>query len=263
MTGQDVVEPGVLIIVQNLPVPFDRRVWLECQTLRAAGYRVSVICPKGPGDPAYELYEGIHLYKYAPAPAAEGLRGYAVEFAWSWLRTAALSVRVLRDQGFDVIQACNPPDTYWALALPYKLLRKRFVYDQHDLCPEVYASRFGTAARPGLTRGLRLLERMTYRVADHVISTNGSYKSIAMSRGGRSEPDVTIVRSGPDTSRMKPSAPSPELANGRKHLATYLGVMGPQDGVDGLLRTWTSWSTGSGATTASWHCWASGTASRT
>ena len=224
--------------MQNLPVPFDRRVWLECQTLRAAGYEVSVICPKGPGDPDYEQYEGIHLYKYRPAPAAEGILGYGLEFVWCWLLTARLSLTVLRRHGFDVMQACNPPDTYWALALPYKLLGKRFVYDQHDLSPEVYASRFGTRARPSVTRALRALEQATYRVADHVISTNASYKRIAMTRGHRAESTVTIVRSGPDTSRMKPVPPEPALKNGRTHLVCYLGVMGPQDGVDGLIRTW-------------------------
>ena len=231
-------DEGVLIIVQNLPVPFDRRVWLECQTLVAAGYSVSVICPKGPGDPSYEQLEGVHLHKYRPAPQAQGVAGYACEFIWSWLFTAALSVRVLRRHGFGVIQTCNPPDTYWALALPYKLLGKRFVYDQHDLCPEVYASRFGSGASSTLLRGLRWLERATYRTADHIVSTNASYKRIAMSRGGRQDSDITIVRSGPDTSRMRAVPPLPELTNGRKYLACYLGVMGPQDGVDLLIRSW-------------------------
>ena len=228
----------VLIIVQNLPVPFDRRVWLECQTLRAAGYQVSVICPKGPGDPGFETLDGIHLYKYPPAPQAEGVLGYSLEFVWSWLCTAGLSVRVLRRHGFDVIQACNPPDTYWALALPYKLLRRRFVFDQHDLCPEVYVSRFGAGSRPALERLLRWLERATYRVADHVISTNESYKRIAMVRGLRQACDVTVVRSGPDTTRMKREVPEPTLSRGHPFLAVYLGVMGPQDGVDGLVRAW-------------------------
>lgn len=231
--------PGrVLIVVQNLSVPFDRRVWLECQTLVAAGYGVSVICPKGPGDPSYEVLEGVHLHKYRPAPAAGGLGGYALEFVWCWVLTALLSVRVLLHEGFDVLQTCNPPDTYWALALPYKLLGKRFVYDQHDLCPEVYLSRFGASGSSLLLRGLRLLERANYRTADHVISTNGSYREIAMSRGRKAPAAVTVVRSGPDTSRMKPGPRDPALAHGRSYLACYLGVMGPQDGVDVLLRSW-------------------------
>ena len=228
----------VLIVVQNLPVPFDRRVWMECQTLVAAGYGVSVICPKGPGDPRYQLLDGVHLHKYRPAPSASGLFGYALEFVWCWVLTALLSVRVLFREGFDVLQACNPPDTYWLLALPYKLLGKRFVYDQHDLCPEVYSSRFGESASPVLLRGLRLLERATYLTADHVISTNGSYRLMAMTRGGKASGDVTVVRSGPDTTRMRPGPAMPSLAQGRQHLVCYLGVMGPQDGVDVLLRSW-------------------------
>lgn len=106
----------VLIIVQNLPVPLDRRVWLECQALRASDYAVSVICPKGPGDPRYEVLDGVHLYKYQPAPSASGALSYLVEFVYCWLRTAVLSVRINRRQPIAVIQACNPPDTYWALA---------------------------------------------------------------------------------------------------------------------------------------------------
>ena len=117
--------PHVLIIVQNLPVPLDRRVWLECQALTAAGYEVSVICPKGPGDPGYQVLDGVHMYKYAPPPQASGLAGYAVEFGYCWLRTALLSMKVRRRRPFDVLQACNPPDTYWALARLWRLARRQ------------------------------------------------------------------------------------------------------------------------------------------
>src|SRR5687767_10176765 len=134
----------VLIIVQNLPVPFDRRVWLEALALRDAGYGVAVICPKAPGDPAFEEREGIRIRKYAPARAARGLISYVWEFAYCWVRTAALLLREAKSEGFDAVQACNPPDTYWALVAPLKLVGKRFVFDQHDLCPEVYASRFSS-----------------------------------------------------------------------------------------------------------------------
>ncbi|MGB8650518.1 MAG: glycosyltransferase family 4 protein [Mycobacteriales bacterium] len=219
-------------------MPLDRRVWLECQTLVAAGYGVSVICPKGPDEPSYELLDGVHLHKYRPAPALGGVPGYVLEFLWCWVLTALLSVKVLARHGFDVIQTCNPPDTYWALALPYKMFGKRFVYDQHDLCPEVYASRFGDGRSSLLQRCLVLLERATYRTADQVISTNASYRRMAMTRGRKAAEDVTVVRSGPDTSRMKPGKRVPELAKGRPFLACYLGVMGPQDGVDVLLRSW-------------------------
>jgi glycosyltransferase involved in cell wall biosynthesis len=229
----------VLIVVQNLPVPLDRRVWLECQALVEAGYRVSVICPKGPGDPAYAELDGVRLYKYKPAPPAAGLAGYLWEFGYSWLRAAGLAVRAWRRDRFDVLQACNPPDTYWALALLFRPRGVRFVYDQHDLNPEVFRSRFGEPSGAAGTlqyAALRWLERRTYRAAHHVVSTNESYRQVALTRGGRRPEDVTVVRSGPDTSRMRPVRGRPELRGGRRHLAVYLGVMGPQDGVDLVLR---------------------------
>ena len=151
--------PRALILVQNLPVPLDRRVWLESQTLRDAGWEVSVICPKGPGDPVYEQYEGVHLYKYRQAPPASGALGYAFEFVYCWVRTALLAMRVSFTRGVDVVQTCNPPDTFWSIGMVFKLFGKRFVFDHHDLCPEVYQSRFG---RTGglLHRMLLRLERV-------------------------------------------------------------------------------------------------------
>ncbi|MCK9900285.1 glycosyltransferase family 4 protein [Frankia sp. Cpl3] len=224
----------VLIIVQNLPVPLDRRVWLECRALTEAGYQVRVICPKGPGDPDYQLLDGVHIYKYEPVAADSGVVSYLREFFVCWLRTARLARRVYREQGFDIIQACNPPDTYALLALLYRRRGVRFVYDQHDLCPEVYQSRFERPSRI-LLSGLYALEKITYRTAHHVISTNDSYRSIAMRRGGRSLEDTTVVRSGPDTDRMLPGQEYPELRKGRRFLLCYLGVMGPQDGVDNAI----------------------------
>jgi glycosyltransferase involved in cell wall biosynthesis len=228
----------LLIIVQNLPVPLDRRVWLECRALIDAGYEVSVICPQGPGDPAYQLFDGVHLYKYAPPKQAEGALGYLWEFGYCWARTAALSWQVWRRQRFDAIQACNPPDTYWALARLWSSRRVRFVFDHHDLNPEVFRSRFGeptrVAAKAQLA-GLYWLERNTFRAADRVISTNTSYQRIAVERGGVPIERTTVVRSGPDTSVMRPAEPKPELRRGKKHLVVWLGIMGPQDGVDGVL----------------------------
>ncbi len=228
-----------LIVVQNLPVPLDRRVWLECKALRQAGYEVSVICVKGADDSAYEELDGVHIYRYRQPPPTRGALSYLWEFAYCWVRTALLSFRVARRHGFDIFQACNPPDTYWALGAIYKLLGKRFVYDQHDLNPEVFLSRFGVPC--GLVakaqyRSLCWLERMTYRFADEVISPNESYRQVALDRGGRRPDRVTVVRSGPDTSRMRPVLARPELRRGRAHLAVYLGIMGPQDGVDLALR---------------------------
>lgn len=230
--------PRVLIIVQNLPVPLDRRVWLECKALTANGYLVSVICPKGPGDKSREVIDGIAIYKYRPAPNAKGLSGFAFEFVYSWLRTAALSIRVRREHGFDVIQACNPPDTYWLLARLWRMRGVKFIFDQHDLNPELFLSRFGTPNSVGTRfqlRGLRWLERMTYRTADHVISTNESYRQLAITRGGKLEENVTVVRSGPDTRTMRPVYPPPLVRSGAENLLVYLGIMGPQDGVETIL----------------------------
>ena len=232
--------PRILIVVQNLPVPLDRRVWLECQALVAAGYRVSVICPKGPDDRRKERLDGVLIRKYAPPPPAAGAVGYLVEFVYAWVRTALLSVVVASREGFDVLQACNPPDTYWALGRLYQLAGKKFVYDQHDLNPEVFLSRFGQpkgAAARLQYRLLLWLERRTFQTADRVISTNESYRSIAQRRGGVDRARTTVVRSGPDTAQMRPVHGFEELRRGRAHLLVYLGIMGPQDGVDTVLKT--------------------------
>jgi glycosyltransferase involved in cell wall biosynthesis len=233
--GEGVNGKRVLIIVQNLSVPFDRRVWLEACSLRDAGFQVSVVCPMGTGDKSREVLDGILIRRYPPPPDTRGLATYLYEFAYCWLRTAGLVLRAHRAEGFDVIQACNPPDTFWALALPFKLVGKRFVFDQHDLCPEVYESRFPNGSR-ALLHGLRLLERATYAVADHVISTNESYRATAMRRGNVPSEDITVVRTGPDPERLRRAEPNPDWRQGRTYLCAYLGVMGPQDGVDLALR---------------------------
>lgn len=228
--------PLVLIIVQNLPLPGDRRVWLECRTLLGAGYRVAAITPKAPGDPRYAELDGVHLFKYRAAPSAHHIVGFLFEFVYCWLATLALTVRVhVRLGRPDVIQACNPPDTFWALALLFKPLGARFVYDQHDLCPEVYEARF---SRRGLLYwATRVLESATYRTADHVIATNESYKRVAQARGGVRSQQVTVVRTGPDTDTLRPREPRPELRRGHHHLVHFHGVMGPQDSVDIVIRT--------------------------
>jgi glycosyltransferase involved in cell wall biosynthesis len=224
----------VLVIVQNLPVPLDRRVWLECLALRDAGYDVSVICPKGPGDPPFAVLEGIRLHKYRPAPPARTAASFAYEFAYCWLMAAVRTWGIFLRRGLDAVQACNPPDTYWALALTLKPFGVRFVYDQHDLCPEVYRSRFARDTGT-LLRGLYLLERLTYGTADHVIATNESYRAVALRRGGKATDDVTIVRNGPDPERLRPVPADPAVKRGRTYLCCYLGIMGPQDGVDIVL----------------------------
>jgi glycosyltransferase involved in cell wall biosynthesis len=232
------VVPHVLIIVQNLPVPLDRRVWLECQALVTRGYRVSVICPKGPGDPARQHIDGVDIYKYRPAPETTGLLSFAWEFAYSWVRTALLSLQVWGNGRFHVIQACNPPDTYWLLARLWSPFGVRFIFDQHDLNPELFRSRFGepSGGLPAAEyRGLLWLERQTYRAAHRIISTNESYKAIAVERGHRRPEEVTVVRSGPDTQRMRPIYPDHPRPVNEINLV-YLGIMGPQDGVDQAVR---------------------------
>jgi glycosyltransferase involved in cell wall biosynthesis len=226
---------GVLIIVQNLPVPFDRRVWLECQALVADGFTVSVICPKGPDDPKYQEIDGVSIWKfrgYAPGGSAIA---YLLEYVHSFLITAWLTLRVRRHNKFKILQACNPPDIFWPIALFWKLFGgTKFVFDHHDLCPELYQSRFPNSVRAPYW-GLRLLERMTHRCANHVIATNESYRQLAITRSGKQPDEVTVVRSGPDLNKLHRVDPVPALKRGRSHLVAYIGVMGPQDGVDNVV----------------------------
>jgi glycosyltransferase involved in cell wall biosynthesis len=228
--------PRILIIVQNLPVPFDRRVWLECQALTGAGYRVAVVCPKGKGDPAYQVIDGVELYKYRPYAPGGSKVSFIAEYAYSFAATAWATVKARRSGRFAVIQACNPPDVFWPLGLAFRAVEGTgFVFDHHDLCPELFQSRFPTGPKLPY-QGLLALERRTHQAADHVISTNDSYREIAMTRGGKRPEDVTVVRTGPDLRRLRPGEPDPELRRGRRFLVAYIGVMGPQDGVDIVVR---------------------------
>jgi glycosyltransferase involved in cell wall biosynthesis len=232
--------PGkVLHLSENLPLPFDRRVWMELNALRAGGYEVSAICPMGESwNQPREVIDGIHIWRYPPPPPAKGAFSYAYEFLYCWLHTLRLSFVVLMTRGFDIVHAANPPDTFWAIGALYKLFGKRYVFDHHDLCPELYVARFG-ANREGdvLHRLLLLLERAQFRTADLVISTNESYRGVAIARGGVPADHVVVVRSGPSRERFATvRAVDPSLKRGRTYLVAYLGVMAPQDGVDHLLR---------------------------
>jgi glycosyltransferase involved in cell wall biosynthesis len=224
-----------LLIVENLTVPFDRRVWMEAVSLTEAGYQVSIICPTG-GEysRAYEQIEGITIYRYRSPRPTRGHMSYFWEFFYCWAMTAFLSLRVLRREGFDIIHACNPPDTFFLLGMLYKPFGKRFVYDQHDLCPEVYLARF--KRKPNLLyRGLLVLERLTYATADLVLSPNESYREMAIKRGNVPPERVMVVRSAPDPRRFQSVPPDIALKRGRRFLVVYLGVMAPQDGVDLLI----------------------------
>jgi len=229
----------VLHLSENLTLPFDRRVWMELGALRASGLEVSAICPTGETHGApYEVIDGIHIWRYPAPPVARGFLSYVWEFLYCWVQTARLSLVVLARRGFDVIHAANPPDTFWAVALPYRLFGKRYVFDHHDLCPELYVARFGEHRAGNLPhRALGWLEWAQFRTADLVISTNESYRQVALTRGRMPPERVVVVRSGPSRERFATvRAVDPGLKRGRCYLVAYLGVMAPQDGVDHLLR---------------------------
>ncbi|OAI50947.1 glycosyltransferase WbuB [Betaproteobacteria bacterium SCGC AG-212-J23] len=218
----------VLILVENLPSPFDRRVWQEATTLRAAGYGVSIICPTGKGcEKKFESIDGIDIYRYDLPHEAEGALGYLIEYsvALFWSFFYSLKIR------FDVVHACNPPDLFFLIGGFYKLFGKKFLFDHHDANPELYEAKFGR--RGAFYKLLCLFEKLTFRTADVSIATNESYRRIALTRGGMDPDKVFVVRSGPSLERMKivPPAKKP-----RKFLVGYVGVMGKQEGIDLLLQ---------------------------
>jgi len=227
----------VVIIVENLPVPFDRRVWLEALTLRQAGYQVSVICPKMMQyQKGYEELEGIQIYRYKVYEAKSGILSYFLEFGYCWLRTFIKVLRIRFKGPIHIIHACNPPDTFWLIARIFKPLGSRFIFDEHDVCPEVYLSKKQQFSPDKIYRILRWLQGMSYKTAHAVISTNQSYSAIALERSAFPEERVFVVRTGPDLTRLKPTQSDPSLKEGKKYLLCYLGTMGPQDGVDYALR---------------------------
>ncbi|MBB1252162.1 glycosyltransferase family 4 protein [Streptomyces sp. OF3] len=223
-----------LILVENLSVPFDRRVWQECTTLRDAGWEVHVICPRGTrrDTEAETEIDGVRIHRYPLRAATGGPAGYLREYGSALWHTCRLARKV---GPVHVVHACNPPDLLFLPALWLKRRGTRFVFDQHDLVPELYLSRFGRG-RDLLYRAVCALEKLTYRAADVVLATNESYRDVAVRRGGKRPEDVFVVRSAPDVSRFHPVPPEPELKRGKPHLLCYLGVMGPQDGVDYALR---------------------------
>ncbi len=226
----------MLIIVENCPVPRDRRVWKECRALLDAGYEVSVVAPRGPGQPLRQELEGVSLRCYPPAKERAGLIGFVLEFSWAWLCTTALIAYAFVVEGFAAIQSCNPPDIFFVSAAPFKLAGCPFVYDQHDLSPELYTARYGR--KGGLVLRLLLsLERWTYRAADHVIAVNEPQAGVARQRSGKRDDQVTLVRNGPTLAETTPRPQRCELKEGKRHLCIWVGEMGTvDDGVDLAVR---------------------------
>ncbi|ERJ18523.1 asparagine synthase protein [Salinisphaera shabanensis E1L3A] len=225
----------VLIIVENLPLPFDRRVWQQAGALRDAGYAVSIICPTAEGyRERYVEIDGIAIHRH-PLPNLPGAGwAYPLEYAAALFWQLRLTTRIARRRRVDVIHACNPPDTIFLVAGLARPFGVRFLFDHHDLCPELFVAKFG---RSGVMyRLMRALERATFALAKVSIATNDSFKQIACTRGGMAEEDVFVVRSGPNLDRIRALDPDPSLRKGRAHLVGYVGVMGEQEGLDDLLR---------------------------
>ena len=233
------VHPGVtkgrvLIIVENQTVPFDRRVWREACSLRENGHDVTVVCPRRKGSTkGYEVINGIKIYRH-PSPA-EGSTpaGYLWEYGWALFWEFWYTLWIYLRHGFDVIQGCNPPDNIFLVALPFKLLGVKYIFDHHDANPELYVSKYGKQGT--LYRILVALEKLTYRVSDVVMVTNMSYKELAVSRGGVPPGNVFVVRNGPNKENFKAVPSNPARKNGKSYLVGYVGNMGVQDGLDILL----------------------------
>jgi glycosyltransferase involved in cell wall biosynthesis len=226
----------VLIVVENLPVPFDRRVWQEANALREAGMTVSVICPKsGAFNKSYETIDGIHIYRHPLFTDATSVLGYLCEYSCALFWQTLLAWKIFFTRGFDVLQVCNPPDLGFLIALQFKILGRKYIFDHHDINPELFEAKFGR--RGFLWKLIALIERINFRIADVVISTNQSYRAIAIERGKIDPGDVFVVRSGPDMARIQCPAPDDTWKRGRSHLVGYVGVMGQQEGIDLLLQS--------------------------
>lgn len=230
-------------MVENLPVPLDRRVWQSAVALRRAGWDVDVVCPRGRvrDTEISVVRDGVRIHRYALSPATGGKLSYVREYGQAFRRVRRL-VRALCDDGpVDVVHVCNPPDVMMAACRTAVPRGVPLVYDHHDLFPELYSARFGRASGLGRAHGLvyrlaRVLERQSYRFAAVVLVPNDSYRAVALGRGHKRPEDVFVVRNAPDLDTFRPVDPDPSLRRGRRHLIAYLGVMGPQDGVDHALR---------------------------
>ena len=228
---------AVCIIVENLPVPLDGRVWREAGALRDAGYLVSVICPKGKGSftASYEILDGIHIYRHRAWEASSAM-GYMLEYGWALAAEFYLALKVFLRTRFRILQACNPPDTIFLIGLFFKLFGVRFIFDHHDLGPELFETKFG--ARKGLFFALtRLAEQWSFRTANVSIATNESFKEIAVKRGGKRPERVFVVRNCPDLKKFQRGPARLEIKLGKPLLVAYVGFMGIQDGLPLLLES--------------------------
>ena len=226
----------VLIIVENLPLPFDRRVWQEANTLKDNGYEVSIICPIGKGYEArFETINGIDIHRHSLPLEAHGASGYLLEYGAALFHEMRLALKVAFGKGFDAIHACNPPDLIFLVAAPFKWFGgKHFLFDHHDINPELYEAKFD-GRRDFFYKLMLFFERRTFRAAKVVISTNESYKRIAIDRGGKDPADVFVVRSGPSLDRIRILPPDPVVKKGRDFLIGYVGVIGQQEGIQYLI----------------------------
>lgn len=234
----------ILMIVENLSVPFDRRVWKESVALRNVGAEVSVICPRGVTydyQPS-EVIEGIKIYRYklpvegTAAVSKFTIATFLLEYAVALLKTLFLSLRIYAKHAFDVIHAANPPDIFFIIGLLYKPFGVKFVFDHHDVCPEGYLDKKSEPTKDLLYQVQLVLERLSFWSADIVVSTNESYKNIAITRGKKKNSSVFVVRNGPDANKYKICPQDQSIRNGFRHLVGYIGVMGKLDGVDYLIR---------------------------
>ncbi|MGN7890117.1 glycosyltransferase family 4 protein [Dyadobacter endophyticus] len=224
----------ILIIVENLPLPFDRRVWQEANTLTEAGAKVSVICPKMKGyTKSFETLNGIDIYRHPLPLEGSGALGYLAEYSTALFWEFTLAWKIYFKKKFHVIQGCNPPDLIFIVALFFKLLGVKYVFDHHDINPELYEAKF--ERRDMFYKLMVLCERLTFKVANVSIATNESYKQIAIERGGMPAEKVTVVRSGPKLDRLRITEGNPTYKKGKTFLIGYLGVIGDQEGIDLLL----------------------------
>jgi glycosyltransferase involved in cell wall biosynthesis len=224
----------ILIIVENLPVPFDSRVWKEACSLREGGYDVVVVCPRGKGyTRGYELLDGIRIYRHPVPTEGNGAFGYLWEYGWALFWEFLYAWWIYLRHGFEVLQGCNPPDNIFMVALPFKLFGVKYIFDHHDANPELYLSKY--ERRDVFYKVQVWLERMSYRFADVVMATNSSYKELAVNRGGLDSEDVFVVRNGPDLDTFKAVAPNEALKYGKSYLVGYVGTMSIQEGLDILL----------------------------